>query len=187
MKKIISVLFLILNLYLSLSAASTDSSSDSLNKSVDKPNSMTVDEAVPYGKDEFPQWLKDVRRTEIIALGSWPFTTLLVTLGYSFQNYAAHDFSSSYFPNPFSKSDGAFDSEQIGTIILTSSLVSCAIAITDLTVNLIKRHSKHKNNSEIDGNVTVTASSSDEKIFAPFDFQNRNSSCLIGNMESAVF
>ena len=67
-------------------------------------------------------WLKDARDTEIIILGSLPFVTLGVTLGYSFVNFVQHDFNSAYFVNPFTKEGSFTQEEQIG-IIVTSSLI----------------------------------------------------------------
>ena len=58
--------------------------------------------AVPYSENEFPQWLKDVRDTEIITIGSLPFVMLGVSLTYSLIDVISHDFDMSYFSNPFS-------------------------------------------------------------------------------------
>lgn len=36
----------------------------------------------PYADDEFPQWLRDLRRAEVIFIGSFPITLLVTTLAY---------------------------------------------------------------------------------------------------------
>jgi hypothetical protein len=36
----------------------------------------------PYTDDEFPQWLRDLRRAEVIFIGSFPITLLVATLAY---------------------------------------------------------------------------------------------------------
>ena len=41
----------------------------------------------PYSEGEFPQFLKDARRFEIITLGALPFVTIQTTLGYSTIKY----------------------------------------------------------------------------------------------------
>lgn len=99
----------------------------------------------PYQKDEFPGILHDIRRAEIITLGSMPFITFSATLGYSFGKYASHNFDSSYFVNPFSSTDeNSFSTdEQIG-ILLTSLGISAGIGLTDFIVHTIKRNNKQR-------------------------------------------
>lgn len=99
----------------------------------------------PYQKDEFPGILHDIRRAEIITLGSMPFITFSATLGYSFGKYASHNFDSSYFVNPFSSTDeNSFSTdEQIG-ILLTSLGISAGIGLTDFIVHTIKRNNRQK-------------------------------------------
>ena len=100
--------------------------------------------AAPYEKDEFPQFLQDLRRFEIISLGAMPFVTLNTSLAYSTVRYARNDFNSEYTPSLSNAS--SFDTdEQIG-IILTSLGISLSIGLTDLVINLIKRSSKKRNN-----------------------------------------
>lgn len=100
----------------------------------------------PYTKDEFPDWLHDLRRAEIVSLGSLPFVTLGVTLGYSLYRYFSHDMNPDYFPNPFAKSSSAArltTDEQLG-ILFTSLGVSAAVGIADFTISTIQRHIKNK-------------------------------------------
>lgn len=99
----------------------------------------------PYQKDEFPGILHDIRRAEIITLGSMPFITFSATLGYSFGKYASHNFDSSYFVNPFSSTEeNCFSTdEQIG-ILLTSLGISAGIGLTDFIVHTIKRNNRQK-------------------------------------------
>jgi hypothetical protein len=100
----------------------------------------------PYKDDEFPQFMKDARRAEIITLGAMPFVTLNTTLGYSVIRYCQNDFSSDYIPNPFAKSSASngFTEDEQKTILLTSVGISVGIGLTDLIVNLIKRDIKKK-------------------------------------------
>lgn len=99
----------------------------------------------PYQKDEFPGILHDIRRAEIITLGSMPFITFSATLGYSFGKYASHNFDSSYFVNPFSSTEeNSFSTdEQIG-ILLTSLGISAGIGLTDFIVHTIKRNNRQR-------------------------------------------
>lgn len=101
----------------------------------------------PYKDDEFPQGLKDLRRFEIITLGSLPFVTLDTTLTYSTIRYIQHDYDAEYKPNIFSKSSFSTD-EQKG-IILTSIGISVGIGLTDYIVQLVKRNNKKKKEKNI--------------------------------------
>jgi hypothetical protein len=102
--------------------------------------------AAPYEKDEFPVFLHDLRRFEIITLGSLPFVTLDTSLAYSTVRYVRHDFDSAYTPSL--ASSATFDSdEQIG-IILTSIGISVGIGITDYIIHLVKRTSKNRKRAQ---------------------------------------
>ena len=113
-------------------------------------------EIEPYTQDEFPSWAQDIRRTEIVTLGSLPFTTLGVTLGYSLYRYASNGFNPEYIPNPFAKSaTGSLSSkEQIG-IVLTSVGISAVIGLVDLTIRLIQRSAAKKEASRQRDNTLI--------------------------------
>ena len=101
---------------------------------------------VPYTDEEFPQFMKDLRRAEIISFGALPFVTLTSTIVYSSARYAQHGFDSEYFPNPFAKasaSNGYSTAEQAG-ILLTSAGISVGIGLTDLLVSVIRRKAAKK-------------------------------------------
>ena len=95
----------------------------------------------PYQDDEFPSWSIDLRRSEIVTLGSLPFVTLGSTIGYSLFRYAAKGFDSDYLPNPLAKSSAAANlnsDEQIG-IFLTSGIISLVIGIVDYIISRFER------------------------------------------------
>ena len=95
-----------------------------------------------YEDKEFPQGLKDLRRFEIVTLGSVPFVTLDTTLAYSTIRYAQHNFDSAYQPDIFSKSN--FTQDEQKQIIATSICISLGIGLTDYIFQLIKRSSKKR-------------------------------------------
>ncbi len=113
--------------------------------------------AEPYTKDEFPQILKDLRRAEIVTLGSMPFITFSVSLGWSFGRYAYNGFDSNYFVNPFSKTttNNFTTDEQIG-IILTSLGISVGIGLTDYVYHVIKRNQKTKKIDPPKGKIIIS-------------------------------
>ena len=95
---------------------------------------------------ELPSWVKDLRRAEIVTLGSLPFTTLSATLAYSLYRYGANDFKPAYIPNPFplSSTEAKLSTdEQIG-IIATAAGISLAVGITDFIVMQVKQSRKKK-------------------------------------------
>lgn len=128
MKKIIAIFFcLILIFNFPLFSQSTSSSSTS---------------PAPYTKEEFPSFLHDLRRAEIITFGSLPFVTLGVTLGYGAYGYFSGEFSS--FPNPLDKGAESFSSWQQAKIFGASLGISVALGLLDYGITLIKRHRKSK-------------------------------------------
>lgn len=102
--------------------------------------------AEPYNTDEFPQALKDLRRFEIVSLGSMPFVTLNTSLVYSGIRYGVHGFDSAYAPNPFASS--SYTSEEQKEILLTSLAISVGIGLADYIIQVVKRN-KQKRQQEL--------------------------------------
>ena len=145
----------------------------------------------PYEEDEFPSWLKDLRRAEIITLGAMPFITLNTSLCYSFGNYAFHNFDSDYFLNPFaqgSDTSSYTSGEQVG-ILLTSLGICLGIGITDFIVHSVKRsNQKKKMRTQKKGNINIESVADDPeatKILPPpanqqpFDADNNAGETII--------
>ena len=96
---------------------------------------------VIFDTSGFPQWAKDLRRFDIIAFGSFPFSMFFVNFFYDFYRWNKAnnmDFSAegrAYAPFPF-KSAGAVEkttTEFRNTIIMSASL-SAVFAIIDLII-----------------------------------------------------
>lgn len=101
----------------------------------------------PYDDNEFPSWSIDLRRSEIVSLGSLPFVTLGVTLGYSVFRYVKNGFNSDYLPNPLAKSSAAANlntDEQKG-IFISSGIISLVIGIIDYVISRIERRKADEN------------------------------------------
>ena len=137
--------------------------------------------------DEFPEICLNIRRAEILTLGSIPFTTLLSTIGYSFYRYYDHDFESGYFPNPLAKSSDAAnlnDSEQ-KMIIATASGISLGIGLTDLIFNYYSKKQKQKNKQLSIKNSRIQIQGLED---SDDDFEKMNeNSFFYGGMQSALF
>ena len=145
----------------------------------------------PYEEDEFPSWLKDLRRAEIITLGAMPFITLNTSLCYSFGNYAFHNFDSDYFLNPFAQGSdtSSYPSGEQAGILLTSLGICLGIGITDFIVHSVKRsNQKKKMRTQKKGNINIESVADDPeatKILPPpanqqpFDADNNAGETII--------
>lgn len=145
----------------------------------------------PYEEDEFPSWLKDLRRAEIITLGAMPFITLNTSLCYSFGNYAFHNFDSDYFVNPFAQGSdtSSYTSGEQAGILLTSLGICLGIGITDFIVHSVKRsNQKKKMRTQKKGNINIESVADDPeatKILPPllhqppFDADNNAGETII--------
>lgn len=83
---------------------------------------------LPYQREEFPEWLHDLRRFEIILVGSFPISFLGTTLIYD----TVRDYGFNNAPTTAAESQ-----EDITNKILISIGVSGAIAITDFIIHKI--------------------------------------------------
>lgn len=112
-------------------------------------NSIDDGTAEPYSKDEFPAWSHDVRRAEIVTIGSLPFTILAATLCYSVGRYTISNFDFDYVPNPFAKSGAGSlnQTEQIG-VFATAGGISLCIGITDLIIHIHRRNKRLRQEKE---------------------------------------
>ncbi|HZK19843.1 MAG TPA: hypothetical protein VFC68_03865 [Treponemataceae bacterium] len=106
----------------------------------------------PYTKDTIPDWAQDLRRAEIITLGSLPFTTLTSTFSYSIYRFIKNDFNKNYFPNPFpgSSSEANLNSDEQKTILVSAAVVSLVLGITDYIICTIKQKKIDKQVQEKD-------------------------------------
>ena len=109
----------------------------SQNLFADTSSTSTTPKA--YDDDEFPQALLDLRRFEIITLGSMPFVMLDTTLAYSAYKYASGKSTSFNFLN-----SSSYDKDETKKIILTSLGISASIGLTDFIVRLVKRSKANK-------------------------------------------
>ncbi len=153
--------------------------------------------AEPYTEDEFPQWARDLRRTEIITFGSLPFVTLSTTIVYSFYRYYAHDFSSDYIPNPLASSSDAanLDSSEQLQILLTSVGISAGLGLFDFVLNKIKY--QNKKSAQYDNSIIIMTNNNTKLInkeneensikATPETMIQSNNKYMLGGMESAIF
>ena len=124
----------------------------------------TTTTTLPFVPENAPQWVKDLRRWEIVAFGSIPFTMFTATFAmdaYRWSQANGMNFSDEgrrYAPWPL-KSAGAIameSKEQEMTIIMAAGL-SVAVAFTDLIIVQIKRSKARKRAESMPvGSVIIT-------------------------------
>jgi hypothetical protein len=110
----------------------------------------TALKSVAFDTSSFPQWVKDLRRFEIVAFGSFPFAMFTATFAMDTQRWANNGMNWSdegrrYAPWPL-KSAGAVNMtnrEQEMTMAVAAGL-SGAIALADFIIVQIKRYSARK-------------------------------------------
>lgn len=103
--------------------------------------SASSDTPEPYKDEEFPQWALDLRRFEIVSLGSVPFAMIGVTLGYGAIEMNRGNMNS--IPNPLNPGSSLDEGEQLKIFGMTLA-VGIGIGLVDLVVNLIKRNHQKK-------------------------------------------
>lgn len=121
----------------------------------------------PYKDDEFSQGLKDLRRFEIITLGSIPFVTLdsaIVYNGYKFFSGKSPTF------NPLATAD--YSQTEMERIIITSVCISAGIGLSDYIINLVKRKRINKKTREEKQSISIEENPDAVKIPLP---QEKNS------------
>ncbi len=91
-----------------------------------------------YDDIAFPQWTKDLRRTEIITFGSLPFVTIWATVAYSGIQYGE-------FRNPLNKSSDGLSTDDQKRIMQIAATSCVALGLTDLAITLIRRAAKRHN------------------------------------------
>ena len=107
--------------------------------------SQEAPEPEPYDPQDFPRRLRDLRRAEIIAVGSFPITFVFTNLAYGLIRYAVNGFDNEYAPlgnpNPYAWP------ETVG-VMSTAAGLSVSVAIADL---LIGRRRERRRDTEPDG------------------------------------
>ncbi|MEW5814278.1 MAG: hypothetical protein AB1798_02640 [Spirochaetota bacterium] len=96
-----------------------------------------------YSPDEFPTWLKDLRRAEIILIGSVPVTLLFSSVFYQLFRYAKNGFTQEYAPSLFAGPVAVplSEPEKRGVLIAGIS-ISGFIALMDFIIGKVNA-SKH--------------------------------------------
>jgi len=109
-----------------------------------------------------PQWVRDLRRWEIVAFGTIPFAMFTATFGmdmYRWNKANGMDFSDNgrkYAPWPL-KSAGAFgmESQEMEQTLIIAASLCVTVAFTDLIITQIKRANARKRAEALPHNATT--------------------------------
>jgi len=109
-----------------------------------------------------PQWVRDLRRWEIVAFGTIPFAMFFTTFGmdlYRWNKANGMEFSDNgrkYAPWPL-KSSGAIgmESKEMERTLIIAASLCVTVAFTDLVITLIKRSNAQKRAEALPHNATT--------------------------------
>jgi hypothetical protein len=96
--------------------------------------------ASPTGASKFPRWVKDLRRAEIVAFGSFPFAIFFSSFTMDTYRSAQNNWDRRYAPWPL-KGAGAIDmnDEEHMTTLNAAIVTSLTIALADYLIVRYKR------------------------------------------------
>ena len=94
-----------------------------------------------YTEDEFPLWAKDLRRFEVVLIGSLPFTYLYTSLSYGLIRYGVNGFDPAYAPSLQTGAETVpmTRNEKIG-VLLAGIGTAALVAVVDQIIIHVKRN-----------------------------------------------
>ena len=127
---------------------------------------MLPAQAVPIVPEqkERPQWVKDLRRWEIVTFGSIPFAMFFTTFSVDMFRWSNNNWDTRFAPWPL-KSAGAvpMTSNEMEKTITIAAGVSITIGLADLLITQSKRRRDHRRAQALPvGSITITRTPWDE-------------------------
>ncbi len=96
-----------------------------------------------YQPSEFPDWVRELRRAEIVGFGALPFTVFFAITIVDSYRYATHGWNPAYAPWPL-KSAGAIAMTEIEAVTAFSTGVIAAAAVAALDWLLVRLRENKK-------------------------------------------
>lgn len=96
------------------------------------------DEPEPYSEEEFPRWLRTIRRAEIILVGTLPFSILLSNTAYSIYQNLSSDLTDGYSIENFADSSLMTTEDRVKVLQISLS-VSGTIAAADMILGFFEK------------------------------------------------
>lgn len=125
-------------------SSSTGSSSSSGSSSTGQPAGSgqqaqsNEPQPVPYSPDEFPAWMRQLRRGEVIAIGAFPIALLFSSLGYQLARYAQNGFAQAYAPAIFGATATPLTNKEKIGVVLGGVGLAIVVALIDFTLGKIQ-------------------------------------------------
>jgi len=92
----------------------------------------------PYKDEEFPAWLRDLRRAEVILVGSFPFTLFFTFETYDTYRYVANGLVPLYAPWPFRPGSAqVYSPDEKKWVAISAVTLSLAVAAADFIIGRI--------------------------------------------------
>ena len=122
----------------------------SLLPAADSSSDKDDEKAAPYEKEEFHPILLDLRRAEIIAFGTFPFTVLFTTVFYDVFRYFYNGMESAYLPWPFKDSSTAvaITNNEYMMLLGVSAGISVGIAAVDFVLRKALKKRRERREAE---------------------------------------
>lgn len=94
------------------------------------PLAVSAEEPEPYDPEEFPRFARDLRRFEIISLGTIPLTLLFTSFGYRIYRVSTEDISW--------RDAGVFDADQRRRVLTIGLSLSAAVGVLDFILGRLE-------------------------------------------------
>ena len=122
----------------------------SLLPAAESSSKKDEEETEPYKKSEFNPLVLDIRRAEIIAFGTFPFTVLFSTVFYEVFRYFYNGMDSAYLPWPFKDSSTAIaiTNDEYKTLLIASAGISVGIGVVDFIVRKALKKRRERREAE---------------------------------------
>jgi hypothetical protein len=104
-----------------------------------------------WEEDEFPSFIHDARRFDVITFGIFPFAWFVASLGFDMARYASNGWNRDYAPWPLKSASGAaYSQDDWKILILSAAGVSVAAGIVDQIIYQVKRSNARKAQQKYD-------------------------------------
>ncbi|MAG13184.1 MAG: hypothetical protein CMN78_01170 [Spirochaetales bacterium] len=100
------------------------------------------EEYLPYSHDEFPEWLHQVRRAEIVLIGSFPITMVFTTLSYEGFRLLKSLFQQDGAAGTMAIEFGDFNTNEKIWLLVCGAVLSVAASVVDLILDRLEPESR---------------------------------------------
>jgi hypothetical protein len=111
---------------------------DPILRASGRSEKRTGTEAQTGEKDELPQWVRDMRRADIITFGVFPFTFFLASIIVDTYRFSQNNWDSQYAPWPVGSASTRTAGEHV-IIISTAAGGAVLVAVADYFIQRAKR------------------------------------------------